>query len=65
MAPLLDNDEDLPRNQPRKPRDLSRMSVDELREYVAALQAEIARVEQAIQSKQSVREAAEAFFKKR
>ncbi|WGF87767.1 DUF1192 domain-containing protein [Marinivivus vitaminiproducens] len=64
MAPPLDIDDDQPRNQPRQPRDLSRMSIDELRDYIAAMKTEIARVEQAIESKQSVRSAAEAFFKK-
>jgi len=37
--------------------------VGQLREYIAALQAEIARAEQAIAARESHRSAADAFFK--
>lgn len=56
-------------NEPRKtagfePRVLERMSIDELRDYIAALKAEIARAEADIKAKESVRAGAEAFFRK-
>jgi uncharacterized small protein (DUF1192 family) len=45
-------------------RNLDPMSVEELREYIAALKAEIARVEEKIKAKQSHASAAASFFKK-
>ena len=58
--------EDLePRKQPPKPRDLSSWSVEDLNEYIANLQAEIARAREVINSKQGHRAAADAFFKKK
>ena len=44
--------------------DLSKLSVGELRELVEALKAEIARVEQTLNAKQSSKSAAEAAFKR-
>ena len=56
--------EDLePRNKVKKPKPLDDMSVGDLKEYVAALQAEIVRVEAAIKAKQSHLEAMNALFK--
>jgi uncharacterized small protein (DUF1192 family) len=64
-GPLAMDFEDLePRAKPAKPKDLSSHSVEELRDYVGRLQAEIARAEQAIAAKQSYRAGAEAFFKR-
>ena len=60
---LVDDDLE-PTNRPRKPKPLDGMSVDELREYVDALKAEIARAEAAIGAKSAHRAAADAFFKK-
>ncbi len=60
------NDDDLPRPKParlQKPV-LDLLGVEELREYIAELQAEIARVEADITRKQSHRSAADAFFRK-
>ena len=58
--------EDLePRKQAPKPRDLSSWSVDELNDYIANLQAEIARVREVIGTKQGHRAAADAVFKKK
>ena len=58
--------EDLePHKQPAKPRDLSSWSVEDLNEYIANLQAEIARTQKMIASKQGHRAAADAFFKKK
>lgn len=60
----MDFDEFEPRAKPTKPRDLSSYSVEEMREYIARMQAEIARVEAALAAKQSYRNSADAFFKK-
>jgi uncharacterized small protein (DUF1192 family) len=53
-----------PRQKKTAPRNLDPMSVEELREYIAALTAEIARVEAKIKAKQSHAAAASNFFKK-
>ena len=56
--------EDLePRNKVKKPKPLDDMSVADLKDYVTALQAEIARVEVAIKAKQAHLEAMNALFK--
>jgi len=56
--------EDLePRNKVKKPKPLDDMSVGDLKEYVAALQAEIARAEVAIKAKSAHLEAMNALFK--
>ena len=57
------NDEDLPAKTAPKLRNLDPMSVEELREYVGTLQAEIERVEGEIAKKNASKAAAEAFFK--
>ena len=58
-------DEDLPQKKAggEFPRNLDNMSVHELDEYIAALKAEIARVEQDIQKKRASQEAASSVFK--
>jgi uncharacterized small protein (DUF1192 family) len=56
--------EDLePRKQTKKPKPLDDMSVADLKEYVAAMQAEIIRVETAIKAKQAHMEAMNSLFK--
>jgi uncharacterized small protein (DUF1192 family) len=56
--------EDLePRNRTKKPKPLDDMSVSDLKDYVAALTAEIARAEAAIKAKQAHLEAMNALFK--
>ena len=56
--------EDLePRKQPAKPRDLTTLSVEELEDYIARMEAEIARVRAAIAAKRTQRSAADSFFK--
>jgi uncharacterized small protein (DUF1192 family) len=56
--------EDLePRNKVKKPKPLDDMSVADLKDYVAALQAEILRVEATIKAKQAHLEAMNALFK--
>lgn len=59
----MDLDDLMPRSQKPKPRDLSLMSVGDLKDYIADLQAEIARAEAMIASKQSSRSEAEKWFK--
>ncbi len=44
-------------------KDLTRLSVGELKEYITQLQAEILRVESAIANKDKARQGAATFFK--
>jgi uncharacterized small protein (DUF1192 family) len=53
-----------PRHKKTPPKNLDAMSIEELDEYVAAMKAEIARVEDKIKSKRSHAAAAASFFKK-
>ena len=53
-----------PRKAKPAPKDLGVMSVAELNEYIAGLEAEIARARAAIDAKQSHKNAAEALFKR-
>jgi uncharacterized small protein (DUF1192 family) len=53
-----------PQKQTRKPKLLDDMSIDDLKEYVVNLKAEIARVEAAIKAKQAHMAAMDALFKK-
>ncbi|MCE2510242.1 MAG: DUF1192 family protein [Alphaproteobacteria bacterium] len=58
-------DEDLvPKTAKPKPKNLEPMGVEELKAYVAELEEEIARAQQAIAAKQRVSSDAERFFKK-
>ncbi len=52
-----------PRKQKPKPKDLSSISVGDLEEYIAMLEAEIVRTREEIVRKQSHKSAAAAFFK--
>ena len=59
--------EDEPVKQPKVHEigsDLSKLSVEELRERVDALKAEIERLEATIRSKQASRSAADTFFRR-
>ncbi|MBN9538624.1 MAG: DUF1192 domain-containing protein [Reyranella sp.] len=53
-----------PRQKKPQPRNLDALNIEDLKDYVAVLKAEIARVEEKIKSKQSHAAAAAAFFKK-
>jgi uncharacterized small protein (DUF1192 family) len=53
-----------PRHKKSPPLNLDTMNIDDLQEYVAALKAEIVRVEAKIKAKQGHAAAAAAFFKK-
>jgi uncharacterized small protein (DUF1192 family) len=44
--------------------DLSAVSIDELRDYLATLQAEAERVKAQIEAKETSRDAADQFFKR-
>lgn len=60
----MDWDELEPRKVKPAPKNLDVMAVEELEDYIADLEAEIARARQAIAAKQSVRAGAEALFKR-
>lgn len=55
-----------PQHQKRKlePKNLEELSIEALGEYIAELEAEIARVREAITGKEAARNGAEQFFKK-
>jgi uncharacterized small protein (DUF1192 family) len=53
-----------PRNAKKKPLNLDDMNIEDLEEYVAAMKAEIERVEAKIKAKQSHASAAASFFKR-
>jgi uncharacterized small protein (DUF1192 family) len=56
--------EDLePQKQSKKPKPLDNMSVADLKDYIAALQAEITRAEAAMKAKQAHLEAMNSLFK--
>ncbi len=59
----MDTDDLDPIKKKPQPKDLSRMSIGDLKEYIADLQAEIARAEAAIANKDKARAGAAAFFK--
>lgn len=60
----VDADDLEPRKVKPKLRDLDTLSVEELRDYIAELEGEIARARGAIERKQGHRAGAEAFFKR-
>ncbi len=60
----MDWDELDPRKAPKALKNLDPLSVEELNDYIAELEAEIGRARAAIQSKQQVRSGAEGLFKK-
>jgi uncharacterized small protein (DUF1192 family) len=60
----MDPDELEPRRQTPAPRDLDRMSIEELRNYIAELEAEIARVRGKIDAKKAHLAGADSLFRK-
>ena len=64
-AMAIDPEELEPKKTKPQPRDLEGLGVAELQDYIAGLEAEIARARAAIAKKQDHRSGAEAFFKKR
>jgi uncharacterized small protein (DUF1192 family) len=53
-----------PKQKKPQPRNLDAMNIEDLKEYVTVLKAELARVEEKIKAKQGHAAAAAAFFKK-
>ena len=53
-----------PRQKKPQPKNLDALNIEDLKEYVALLKAELVRVEEKIKSKQGHAAAAAAFFKK-
>jgi uncharacterized small protein (DUF1192 family) len=60
----MDLDDLEPRRTRPKPRDLDSLSVEELRDYVATIKAEIVRIEAKIAAKQAHLSGAGGLFKK-
>ena len=60
----MDEEDLLPQRQSKKPRDLSPLGIAELEEYIAAMEAEIARARTEIAAKRKQRGGAEAIFKR-
>ena len=58
------DDDDPPARRTAPPKDLTPLSVDELQDYIAGLEAEIARARAAISAKESHRSGAEGLFKR-
>ena len=53
-----------PRHKKPQLKNLDAMNIDDLKEYIAVLKAEIVRVEDKLKAKQSHASAAASFFKK-
>lgn len=60
----MDDEELLPRKKPVAPKDLGLLGIAELEDYIAGLQAEIARAQAEIAEKRKHRGGAEALFKR-
>jgi uncharacterized small protein (DUF1192 family) len=61
---MIEEEELVPRNQPKKLKDLTLMGIAELEEYIAGLDAEITRARAEIAAKEKQRSGAEALFKR-
>ena len=61
---MFDEEDLAPQRQTPKPRDLTLLGIAELEEYIAGLEAEIARARAEIAAKQKQRGGAEALFKR-
>lgn len=61
---MIWDDLELDKKPKNKPKDLSPMSQEELKDYVEALKAEIERAETEIKRKKAHLSAADGFFKK-
>jgi len=57
------DDDTTPKNQPKKPKLLDNMSVDELEAYIQDMKTEITRVEQEITRKKAHAAAVSSLFK--
>jgi uncharacterized small protein (DUF1192 family) len=63
-ATMIEEEDLVARNQPKKLKDLTLMGIAELQEYIAGLEAEAARARAEIAAKQKQRTGAEALFKR-
>jgi uncharacterized small protein (DUF1192 family) len=61
---IIDEDDLAPQRQPPKLKDLTLMGIAELEEYIAGLEAEVARARAEIAAKEKQRSGAEALFKR-
>jgi uncharacterized small protein (DUF1192 family) len=61
---MIEEEDLVARNQPKKLKDLALMGIAELEAYIAALEAEAARARSEIAAKQQQRSGAEALFKR-
>ena len=61
---IFDDADLTPQRQPPKPKDLTILGIAELEEYIAGLEAEIARARAEIAAKQQQRSGAEALFRR-
>lgn len=60
---MVDLEELEPGKRPKKPRDLSTWNIEDLEDYIEAMQAEIIRAQETIDRKKGVADAANALFK--
>ncbi len=60
----MDTDDLEPKKKKPVPKNLEEMSIEALQEYIAEMEAKIARVREAIDGKENARTGAEQFFKK-
>ena len=60
----MDSDDLEPKKKKPAPKNLEEMSIEALQEYIAEMEAEIARVREAIAGKEDARAGADQFFKK-
>jgi uncharacterized small protein (DUF1192 family) len=60
----MDTNDLEPEQKKPEPKNLEEMSIEALEEYIAELEAEIARVREVIAGKEVARSGAEQFFKK-
>jgi uncharacterized small protein (DUF1192 family) len=61
---LIEEEDLIAQRQKPKPKDLTLLGIAELEEYIATLEAEIARARTEIAAKQKQRSGAEALFKR-
>jgi uncharacterized small protein (DUF1192 family) len=61
---MIEEEDLVARNQPKKLKDLTLMGIAELEEYIAGLEAEADRARAEIAAKQKQRSGAEALFKR-
>jgi uncharacterized small protein (DUF1192 family) len=60
---MIDLEELEPGKRPKKPRDLSTWNIEDLEDYIQAMEAEIIRAREMIGRKKGVADAANALFK--